>query len=675
MTKRKLLFSVAILALLVSGCKVKNKSSTESQAGSSNPPAVSESSGTNDSSEGTSQGTSEGGSEGTSASESTPAVYEYAFKLENTPYELEAMTPDHGYSLQYHVDHVSVRKNQLIEFQHNGVKLTVHKDNEDAQNKVNAYESDQGEFKIHNDCADANVYLKLDANEEWAFWITGYVKGEGDSEPEETYALESFKLAYGTPDGNDWVEVVGINHPTDEQGVQEQRKYSVVLTQGKGFKLHSGDTWLGYSHLQDDAKASFDNGGNQGEDGNIMPKEAGAYDVYLKLKAGENGTTYYQIWAGKAQEGGEGNTSENSEAANVVYKVQFGTAEAITLKEVELDADDRTATVQHKYSAEQTFAVTKGAAIKFFAGEEVIQPGDENEQGKAHNGNNTFGSWPNYVVHNDASEAQVYLKKYASGYSFWLLGYDANEANPEVPQTSENTSEAGQSVLANFQLKHGTSGADWTAVDGVDATVAAEVAKGDYQEQRKYEVNLAANEAFKLTDGTKWLGYDHLEEGARSAFNSGDGDDGDIIAKAAGTYHVYLKFKGNDTYSIWAAKQEEQGSGNTSENPVALNPIYFTNNKGWAAVKCHYFGGTTASTWPGDAMTKVGTNEFSQDIYMIDLPAGTTGVVFNNGGDEQTVDITLSELTGENNAYYISGDAKNAQGKWEVGQWKYTPAA
>ena len=106
-----------------------------------------------------------------------------------------------------------------------------------------------------------------------------------------------------------------------------------------------------------------------------------------------------------------------------VYQVKFGTKDAITLSPIEKDDDDaENMTLKLKGTA----SVKAGETIAFTLNGEAIKPGDENEAGKEHNGNNTAGSYEEgYTVHNDA-EADVYLKVYDNGYSFWLTGYVAD---------------------------------------------------------------------------------------------------------------------------------------------------------------------------------------------------------------------------------------------------------
>ncbi len=57
--------------------------------------------------------------------------------------------------------------------------------------------------------------------------------------------------------------------------------------------------------------------------------------------------------------------------------------------------------------------------------------------------------------------------------------------------------------------------------------------------------------------------------------------------------------------------------------------IYWDNtNKGWNPPYAHFCGGYGASNWPGSKMTKVSGN-----IWKIEIPSNSTGVMFDVGGD------------------------------------------
>lgn len=61
----------------------------------------------------------------------------------------------------------------------------------------------------------------------------------------------------------------------------------------------------------------------------------------------------------------------------------------------------------------------------------------------------------------------------------------------------------------------------------------------------------------------------------------------------------------------------------------------------------HYFGGSETSTRPGKEMTAT-----RQNLYRFEVPAGTTGLVFNNGSGVKSGDLTCVK----NYLYDVNGD-------------------
>lgn len=83
-------------------------------------------------------------------------------------------------------------------------------------------------------------------------------------------------------------------------------------------------------------------------------------------------------------------------------------------------------------------------------------------------------------------------------------------------------------------------------------------------------------------------------------------------------------------------------------DPPVSGQVKFTDNQGWGTVYAYFWSDSQTDlggTWPGVQMTWLETNEFGQDVYVVDIPAGATSVVFNNNSDK-TVDITLSGAEG-----------------------------
>ena len=86
--------------------------------------------------------------------------------------------------------------------------------------------------------------------------------------------------------------------------------------------------------------------------------------------------------------------------------------------------------------------------------------------------------------------------------------------------------------------------------------------------------------------------------------------------------------------------------------------IYFTNNWNWSKVNVYCWDknvltgnyGTNAS-WPGVAATKLGKNDYNQDIYYYDVDLTKYDYIIFNG-DKQTQDLDLYAL-GSDNLYYM----------------------
>ncbi len=96
--------------------------------------------------------------------------------------------------------------------------------------------------------------------------------------------------------------------------------------------------------------------------------------------------------------------------------------------------------------------------------------------------------------------------------------------------------------------------------------------------------------------------------------------------------------------------------------------VYFTNTQNWESVNIHYWGGAENTQWPGKVMTFAEHNTYGQDVYSYEIPADTTGVVFNDQiSNVQTVDI----LTGikDCRGFYPT---VTENGKWLVETYEYT---
>jgi len=131
-----------------------------------------------------------------------------------------------------------------------------------------------------------------------------------------------------------------------------------------------------------------------------------------------------------------------------------------------------------------------------------------------------------------------------------------------------------------------------------------------------------------------------------------------------------------NNYCVWTNVNVNHDTPDTPDIPV-VDPedavvVYFNNSSEahWAAPHVHYWGGTSASTWPGPAMEQAGPT-----TWRYACPKGTTGIVFNDNGVSQTGDLAAEHLHvygKDGNSYsvlpekmYIIGDLEVSGGVWD----------
>lgn len=106
-----------------------------------------------------------------------------------------------------------------------------------------------------------------------------------------------------------------------------------------------------------------------------------------------------------------------------------------------------------------------------------------------------------------------------------------------------------------------------------------------------------------------------------------------------------------------------------TEPPVPeVRKVTFTNSHRWSGMNlyCYYWSDENQSmtTWPGVAMTNIGTNDFGEICYSFDVPEGATYIIFTNGSS-QTVDIPYP---GGEMKYYPLTET-DSQGHFKVNTW------
>ena len=111
---------------------------------------------------------------------------------------------------------------------------------------------------------------------------------------------------------------------------------------------------------------------------------------------------------------------------------------------------------------------------------------------------------------------------------------------------------------------------------------------------------------------------------------------------------------------------------------AAPRTYYFTNNKGWVGTPnlyayndndIHGQSSTHNADWPGQEMTYVDVDKYSQPNYTftIDAVKFPNFVIANNDGSEQTVDSTFASYF--KNGFYLGN--KDGEGKYEIAVFDY----
>lgn len=130
-----------------------------------------------------------------------------------------------------------------------------------------------------------------------------------------------------------------------------------------------------------------------------------------------------------------------------------------------------------------------------------------------------------------------------------------------------------------------------------------------------------------------------LPEGSYGLFDAGSSGPQTVDSSdALLANHVY---KGLAETS--GGKVKVYDTGIYGEKPSEPITIYYDNSlTRYSNVCCHYWGGKSTSTFPGDQMSKV-----KDEIYVVSLPEGTAGILFAaKDRSAQTVDVTSNIYDG-----------------------------
>lgn len=193
----------------------------------------------------------------------------------------------------------------------------------------------------------------------------------------------------------------------------------------------------------------------------------------------------------------------------------------------------------------------------------------------------------------------------------------------------------------------------FTDNEGVTNTQSFTYTKTDLPPQPEVEVYVLLKNTANWSNPTVWAWVDDNTSSVAAAKWPGDAmtKDGDYWrwelpeGKTTPKYIIFSNNGGSKTKNLdFVNKQIYDCKGNKVNGDDPTPPVgdkitvYFDNSvSNWSNVKIHYFGGDNPTDWPGVDMQKVEGN-----IWSYQVPANTTGLVFNNGSGQQTNNFTCS---------------------------------
>lgn len=105
-----------------------------------------------------------------------------------------------------------------------------------------------------------------------------------------------------------------------------------------------------------------------------------------------------------------------------------------------------------------------------------------------------------------------------------------------------------------------------------------------------------------------------------------------------------------------------------TDDATVPNYVTFSDALSWGTAYVHYWGGSTSTSWPGVAMTEIGTNDYGEKQFRAIVPTDATYVVFHNNNGTQTVDLSYSSST---EGYYTINETQD--GKYKAEKWNAGP--
>ena len=247
---------------------------------------------------------------------------------------------------------------------------------------------------------------------------------------------------------------------------------------------------------------------------------------------------------------------------------------------------------------------SSGIAVLVIDGEAPDIDDDTNTGDDNGNTGNT-GSYP----------SQLYLIGTVNSWSTSTSIAADNASNGVYTWNSVNLTKASDANGSFFSFVT-VQGADWNAVNAGDryGAASADAPISTSASITKYTANVNASAALS------WLA-------------------------PAGTYKVVADLT-TMTVTLSSAGSSDDSDDNTgNDDTVVTDGVTITGDYNIAYsgshTHVHYWGGTSASTWPGVAFTSAKGSD-GNTYKVAKVADGTTGIVFNTNGSPQTGDLTYS---------------------------------
>ena len=216
--------------------------------------------------------------------------------------------------------------------------------------------------------------------------------------------------------------------------------------------------------------------------------------------------------------------------------------------------------------------------------------------------------------------------------------------------------------LTGFYITYSDSNYDYRQGDKMTSTSGTNKAEISVDIDANTTVKIIYVDAVNDTvSSTKYLQGDTGKSYLSTSINSET-----LTFNKTDTYDIYL---GNDNkvYTAIGSYNTIYVKTSTEWNNALTNKkmIYFTDALSWNNINVYVFKastGTSLTGWPGSSATYVGTNEYSQNVYSVEVDTSNYDSVIFNGGGSQTVDIDISS--------YVDSTQVYPNGQWENGKAK-----